>query len=301
MLKSCYGIPYSWIKKLSSVVIWWVGSHWAGQGLGSWRSSTRRSWKGHKNNQPHSNTFGTFWDHGDWANNNLQWTFSRFQEHFGNYFDLHHDTFWFWPSLAVAETFPWRRTQAPPQSARKLKKPKQEAGGHAFPTRIHDWSLENHGICALCFSRDPVMFAASCFILTFILFPEWRVLLIVEVCYTFSYLHIFSSHLLIFSSSYLLIFSSSHLLIFSSSHLLIFSSSHLLISSSYLLISHLLLPSCPLAFLPSCTLALLHSCPLALFFLLLFYSSLKAGGSANEVPRNATLSHEIMFDCQKLR
>ena len=109
------------------------------------------------------------------------------------------------------------------------------------------------------------------------------------------HLHILSSsHLLIFTSSHLHIFSSSHLLIFTSSHLHIISSSHLLIfifssshllifSSLHLLISHLLLlPSCPL---------------------LLFYFFLEGGsrGSGNETARNATLSHEMRFDRQKLR
>ena len=108
--------------------------------------------------------------------------------------------------------------------------------------------------------------------------------------FTSSHLHIFSSsHLLIFASSHLLIFTSSHLHIFSSSHLLlIFSSSHLLTSSHifsslHLLISHLLLlPSCPL---------------------LLFHFFLEGGsrGSGNETARNATLSHEMRFDRQKLK
>ena len=155
---------------------------------------------------------------------------------------------------------------------------------------------------------------------------ERRVLPIVGVCKTSSHLHIFSSsHLLILTSSHLHIFSSSHLLIFTSSHLHIFTSSHifshlltsshifshlltppltsshtsthifshLLTSShifSHLLISHLLLPSCPLALLPSCP-------------LLLFYFSSEGGsrGSANETARNATLSHEMRVDRQKLR
>ena len=132
--------------------------------------------------------------------------------------------------------------------------------------------------------------------------------------FTSSHLHIFSSsHPLIFTSSHLHIFTSSHLHIFSSSHLLILPSSpHLLIfshlltsshifshlltsshifSSLHLLISHLLL-------LPSCPLALLPSCPL-----LLFYFFLEGGsrGSGNETARNATLSHEMRFDLQKLR
>ena len=94
-----------------------------------------------------------------------------------------------------------------------------------------------------------------------------------------------SSHLLKFS--HLLIFASSH--IFTSSRLHIFSSSHLFIFSHLVIFSHLL------------SLALLPSCPLALFSLLLFYFSLKARGSANEAPRNATLSHETTFDRQKLR
>ena len=159
--------------------------------------------------------------------------------------------------------------------------------------------------------------------------------------FTSSRLLIFSSsHLLIFTSSHLHIFSSSHLLtsshIFShlltSSHIFsplltsshIFSHlltsshifSHLLTSShifshlhSHLLtsshiFSHLLiftsshLTSSPLALLPSYPLALLPSCPL-----LLFYFSFEGGsrGSANETARNATLSHEMRVDRQKLR
>ena len=107
--------------------------------------------------------------------------------------------------------------------------------------------------------------------------------------FTPSHLHIFSSSLLhIFSSSHLLIFSSSPLLIFTSSHLLIFTSSHfhtfLTFTSSHL---HIFTSS--------------PSCPLALFSLLLFYFSLKARGSANEAPRNATLSHKMRFDRQKLK
>ena len=121
---------------------------------------------------------------------------------------------------------------------------------------------------------------------------ERRVLPIVGVCKTSSHLHTFftSSHLHIFSSSHLLILPSSpHLHIFSSSHLLhIFTSSHIF---SHLLIftsSHLT-PS-PLALLPSCP-------------LLLFYFFLEGGsrGSGNETARNATLSHEMRFDRQKLR
>jgi hypothetical protein len=43
----------------------------------------------------------------------------------------------------------------------------------------------------------------------------------------------------------------------------------------------------------------LLSCALALSFFSI--SFLKARGSANEPPRNATLSHEMKFDRQKLR
>ena len=110
-------------------------------------------------------------------------------------------------------------------------------------------------------------------------------LLIFTSSYIFSFSYIFSSlHLLIFIPSHLHTFSSSYLLIFTPSHLHTFSSSHLLIFTS----SHLL------------SLALLPSCPLAFFSLLLFYFSLKARGSANEAPRNATLSHEMRFIRQKL-
>ena len=64
------------------------------------------------------------------------------------------------------------------------------------------------------------------------------------VCYTSSYLHIFSSesliHLHIFPSSHLHIFSSSHLHIFTSSRPHIFTSSHLTFTSSHL---HIFTPS----------------------------------------------------------
>ena len=76
----------------------------------------------------------------------------------------------------------------------------------------------------------------------------------------------------IFSSSH--IFPSSHPHIFTSVHLHIFSSSHL----------HIL----------SCSLALLLSCHLAPSFFSI--SLLTARGSANETPRNVTLSHEMRFD-----
>ena len=123
------------------------------------------------------------------------------------------------------------------------------------------------------------------------------------IIFTSSHLHIFSSsHLLIFSSSHLHIFTSSHLHICSSSHLHIFTSAHLHIFSSLHLhiftSSHLhMFSSCPLA-LTSSHLLLLSSCPL-----LLFYFSSEGGGrgSANETARNATLSHEMRFDRQKLR
>ena len=150
------------------------------------------------------------------------------------------------------------------------------------------------------------------------LFPrasERRVLPIAGVCKTSSHLHIFTSaHLHIFSSS---IFTSSHLLILTSSHLDIFSSSHLLIftsshpqsshlhicSSSHRLIlnlhiltsSHLLIFTSSHSLFPSCSLALLLSPPS------FSISLLKARGSANETAGNATLSHEMTFDRQKLR
>ena len=74
------------------------------------------------------------------------------------------------------------------------------------------------------------------------------------VCYTSSYLHIFSSesliHLHIFPSSHLHIFSSSHLHIFTSSRPHIFTSSHLTFTSSHLHIFssshlHIFTPSHP--------------------------------------------------------
>ena len=127
----------------------------------------------------------------------------------------------------------------------------------------------------------------------------------------FTYSHIFS-HLLtsyIFSSSHILtsshIFShltSSHLHIFShlltSSHL---TSSHLHIFSHLLTSLHLFIFSSSHILSSSHIFSLLPSCPLALYSLLLFYFSLKARGSANEAPRNATLSHETTFNRQKLR
>ena len=142
--------------------------------------------------------------------------------------------------------------------------------------------------------------------------------------FTSSHPHIFSSssHLHIFSSSHLLIFTSSHLHIFS--HLLIFTSSHifshLLIFTSSHIFSHLLTSSHIFSYLLTSShifshlltsshifssshllishLLLLPSCPL-----LLFYFSFEGGskGSANETARNATLSHEMRVERQKLR
>ena len=125
--------------------------------------------------------------------------------------------------------------------------------------------------------------------------------------FTSSHLHIFSfSDLIIFASSHLHIFSSSHhiftssqLIIFTSSHLHIFSSSHHVFTSSHPHIftsSHLHTFTFSLALLLSCPLALLP--PLALSFFSI--SLLKARGSANETARNATFSHEMRFDRQKL-
>ena len=135
---------------------------------------------------------------------------------------------------------------------------------------------------------------------------ERRVLPIVGVCKTSSHLHIFSSsHLLIFASSQPHIFSSSHLLIFTSSHphLRICSSSHLVIFTSahlhILTSSHLLIFTSSHLHTFTFSLALLLSCPLALSFFSI--SLLKARGSANETARNATLSHEMRFDRQKLK
>ena len=149
--------------------------------------------------------------------------------------------------------------------------------------------------------------------------------------FTSSHPHIFSftsesAHLHIFSSSHRHIFTSSHLHIFSSCPfgllpscplLHIFSSSHLHI---FITFSHLhIFSSCPLAplALSFFSISLLKagagavptrrhethlfsscpSCPL-----LLFYFSSEGGGrgSANETARNATLSHEMRFDRQKL-
>ena len=112
---------------------------------------------------------------------------------------------------------------------------------------------------------------------------ERRVLAIVGVCQTFSYLHITpsiltSSHPHILTSSHLLIFTSSHPRILTSSHLLIFTSSHLhIFTSSHLQIftfshPHILTSSHPHIFtfsrLHICSSSHLHilSCPLALSF-----------------------------------
>ena len=125
--------------------------------------------------------------------------------------------------------------------------------------------------------------------------------------FTSSHLHIFScSHLLIFTSSHLRICSSSHLLIFTSSHLHIFTSSHLhIFSSSHLLIftsSHLhICSSSHLLMLTSSHLHIFSSCPLALSFFSISHLKARGRGSANETARNATLSHEMRFDRQKLQ
>ena len=119
---------------------------------------------------------------------------------------------------------------------------------------------------------------------------ERRVLPIVGFCLSSSHLHIFSSsHPHIFTSSHLHIFSSSHFLIIFT-HLHIFTSSHLHIFASCLLA---LLLSCPHIFTSS---------PLALLRSPSFLISSEGGGrgSANETARNATLSHEMRFDRQKL-
>ena len=138
-----------------------------------------------------------------------------------------------------------------------------------------------------------------------------RRVLIVEVCCTSSYVHIFisSSDLLIFTPSHLHIFTSLHLHIFSSSHLhifslslslslplLIFKSSHLhIFSSSRLLIFTSSLS--PLLSFPL-SLCLLLSVAVSLLLFLYFLFSLKAAGSADDAP--ATFLHEMRFECQKL-
>ena len=125
----------------------------------------------------------------------------------------------------------------------------------------------------------------------------------------FSHLNIFTSaHLHICSSSHLLIFTPSHLHIFSSSQLLIFTSAHLHIcSSSHLLIFtsahlHIFSSSHPHIFTSS-HLHIFSSCPLALLLSPSFsISLLKAGaGQCKRDGTNATLSHEMKVDRQKLR
>ena len=90
--------------------------------------------------------------------------------------------------------------------------------------------VKSHEYHYLFSQSCPIYPHRLCFVSFFPRASERRVLLIVEVCQTFSHLHIFSSsHPHIFTSSHLHIFSSSHLLIFASSHLHILTSSHLLI------------------------------------------------------------------------
>ena len=147
---------------------------------------------------------------------------------------------------------------------------------------------------------------------------ERRVLLKVEVCYTSSYVHIFitsSSHLhhifspshlhiLTYSSSYPHIFSSSHLHIFTSSHPHIFTSSHLHIFTS----SHLhILTSSHLHIFTSShhfhifTSSLSLSSPLSRSLSFFFFSLLKRQAVLTRRHEMATFSHEMRFDCQKLR
>ena len=170
-----------------------------------------------------------------------------------------------------------------------------------FPESVWAQGSSNSGGLYLIFSSSHLLiFSSSHFLIIFTyLHPH---------IFTSSHLHIFSSHLHIFSSSHLFIFTSSHLLIFTSAHLHIFTSSHLLIFTSshpHIFTSshpHLhIFSSCLLALLPS-HLHIFSSCPLALSFFSI--SLLKAGacrGSADETARNATLSHEMRFDRQKLR
>ena len=151
---------------------------------------------------------------------------------------------------------------------------------------------------------------------------ERRVLLKVVVCYTSSPVHIFitsSSHLHhIFSSLHLHIFSSSHLHIFSSSHLHIFSSPRLhiltssqlhIFTSSHLHIftsSHLHKSShphiCTSSHIFSLSLSLfLFSCPLSRSLSFFLFSLLRPQAVPTRRHDMGTLSHEMRFECQKLR
>ena len=72
------------------------------------------------------------------------------------------------------------------------------------------------------------------------------------------------------------------------------------VASSHIFTSHLhIFASCLLALLPS-HLHIFSSCLLALSFFSYFSSEGGGRGSANETARNATLSHEMRFDRQKL-
>ena len=123
--------------------------------------------------------------------------------------------------------------------------------------------------------------------------------------FTSAHVHIFShicssSHLLMSTSSLI-----SHLLIFTSAHVHIFShicsSSHLLIFTPSLTSSHLhIFSPFSLLFSPFSLSRLFYLSPsLSPFLSLAFFIFLSLGG--NETPRNATLSHEMRFDRQKLR
>ena len=120
---------------------------------------------------------------------------------------------------------------------------------------------------------------------------ERRVLLKVEVCYTSSHVHMFTySHLHILKSS---IFLPSHTNIFTSSHLHIFTSSHLhIFISSYLNIFSLSL---------SVSVSLSLSCPLSRSLSFFFFSVLRPQAVPTRRHDMATLSHEMRFECQKLR
>ena len=112
-----------------------------------------------------------------------------------------------------------------------------------------------------------------------------------------NHLHTCSCHLHIFTSSQLHTYASSHLRM-SLSHLRIFSSSHVRISPSHLLTftaAHLIFTSLHLHISTSAHVCYVFSLPR-----LLFIFSRHAGGGANGPSWNATFSHEMRADRQKL-
>ena len=142
-VESCHGIPYSWINEISwNLDLEPFGWPRTGKLKEFYKTELKRT----NNEHPYQNIY-------------------KISGTILIYFDLHHSTFWFWPSLAFTETFPCAELKRHHKVLGSWKS-RSKRLDMPFLTRIHDWSFENHGICAWCFCRDSVRFAASCFFIS---------------------------------------------------------------------------------------------------------------------------------------